>query len=37
MAVVDEPEVWLGTLIIGSLLPGRQVADTIISYWHQVC
>ena len=33
----DEPEVWSRTLIFGSLLPNGQVADTIVSYWHQVC
>lgn len=35
--VVDEPEVRSETLTIDSLLPGGQVADTIVSYWHQVC
>lgn len=37
VVVDDEPEVRSGTLVIGSPLPGRQVADTIVSYWHQVC
>lgn len=33
----DETEVRSGALIIGSPLPDKQVADTIVSYWHQVC
>lgn len=33
----DEPEVRSGTLFNGSSLPDGQVADTIVSYWHQVC
>jgi hypothetical protein len=37
MADGDEPEVWSRILIVGSPLPNGQVADTIISYWHQVC
>ena len=32
-----EPEVWSKAFTLISLLPDGQVADTIVSFWHQVC